>query len=530
MTSFLNLLLVLFIFFTTESVTTAQPGSTEKDSRNYLKSNLEYLASDLLEGRETATRGAKLAALYIAEQLETYDVKSFGDSETYFQNFDLLVKSVNKDSKIEVTDSNGNVEELELGTEFFLSTTEIPSAIFNNQVGEIVFASYGITTEDNEYDNYEKLDVKDKVVLVLEGSPGKDGKRIFTGEDTKKFEELSYKFKNAMDHGAAGLLLFPAANTIKYWRYTKLKALSSSYELLDEEIKQSNIDVEAIPVVKLSEDAAIKLLSDEKYDYQDFMEAIDENKIPSVFYLKKKIKFDYKTYSEVKVARNILGIIEGRDDELKNEYIVFSAHYDHAGIINGEIYNGADDNGSGTVTVLEAARRLALLKNNKRSILVIFHTAEEKGLLGSKYLTSNSDFMKNVVVNINVDMVGREDTESIYCIGSDKLSTELYQLVEEVNSETVNFELDYEYNHPSDPNRYYYRSDHYNYAKQNIPIVFFYDHMTEDYHKPSDDVDKINFEKLDKITTLVTELALRITNLDHRLIVDKHLEETVGAK
>ncbi|MHA2101328.1 MAG: M28 family peptidase [Candidatus Kariarchaeaceae archaeon] len=129
--------------------------------------------------------------------------------------------------------------------------------------------------------------------------------------------------------------------------------------------------------------------------------------------------------------------------------------------------------------------------------------------------------MDNIVANINIDMVGREDVESIYCIGSDRLSTQLYEMVEEVNSETVNFELDYKYNDPDDPNRYYNRSDHYNYAKRNIPVVFFYDHMLEDYHKPTDDVEKINFAKIEKISTLITELALRVANLDHRLIVDK---------
>ncbi|MCZ6702418.1 MAG: M28 family peptidase, partial [Ignavibacteria bacterium] len=239
---------------------------------------------------------------------------------------------------------------------------------------------------------------------------------------------------------------------------------------------------------------------------------------------------DYKIVSQVKEAQNMVGIIKGTDDELKNQFIVLSAHYDHEGIIDGEIYKGADDNGSGTVAILEAGRRLALLNDNRRSIVIVFHTGEEKGLLGSKYLTQQSDFMKNVVANINIDMVGREDTELLYSIGSGKLSTELYELVERVNSETVKFELDYTFDDPNDPNRYYYRSDHYNFAKQNIPIVFFYDHMTEDYHKPTDDVKKINFEKIEKVSTLITELALRIANLDHKLILDIKEKENVDSR
>ncbi|GBD89068.1 aminopeptidase YwaD precursor [bacterium BMS3Abin03] len=207
-----------------------------------------------------------------------------------------------------------------------------------------------------------------------------------------------------------------------------------------------------------------------------------------------------------------------------------TAHYDHLGKKGDEVYNGADDDGSGTVAILEAARRLSAMHKNKRSILIIFHAAEEKGLLGSKYLTENADFMNDIVADINIDMVGRKSDDSIYCIGSKKLSTEMYNLVREANKETVNFYLDYKFDDPDDPNRYYYRSDHYNYAKHNIPIVFFYDHMIEDYHKPTDDVEKINFEKIDKISTLITELALRIADLDHKLIVDKKEKEKVDSR
>ncbi|NNG26879.1 MAG: M20/M25/M40 family metallo-hydrolase, partial [Ignavibacteriaceae bacterium] len=255
--------------------------------------------------------------------------------------------------------------------------------------------------------------------------------------------------------------------------------------------------------------------------FEEISTEVENGELPGSFSLNKKVRFDYKVYKEIRNSRNIIGIIEGTDEELLDEYVTFGAHYDHVGIKEDEIYNGADDNGSGTVAILETARRLSLLNKNQRSILVIFHAAEEKGLLGSKYLTNNGAFMEDLVVNINVDMVGRESIDSIFCIGSDKLSIELYELVQVVNDETVELVLDYTFDDPNDPNKYYYRSDHYNYAKQGIPIVFFYDHMLEDYHQPTDDVEKINFKKIEKISTLITELALRISNLDHKLVVDK---------
>jgi Zn-dependent M28 family amino/carboxypeptidase len=385
----------------------------------------------------------------------------------------------------------------------------------------MIFAGYGITAEDYNYNNYSGIDVKGKVVLLQSGVPAID-KEGFSAADEKRFGDRNYKIENAIDHGAAGVLLIPGGRMLKYWEYIKKRAVSPSVSLIntDEE------DEDAIPVAILSEESLEDLLSDEKKSYDEILEASENGKSLSGFDLTKKLLFNYKINIEIKQGKNVIGIIEGKNEQLKNEYVVLTAHYDHEGIVGGEIYNGADDNGSGTVAILEAGRRLALLKNNERSILIVFHAGEEKGLLGSEYLTKNSNFMSEVVSNINIDMVGREDTESIYSIGSGKLSTELYELVEQVNSETVRFELDYTFDEPNDPNRYYYRSDHYNYAKQNIPIVFFYDHMTEDYHKPTDDVDKINFEKIEKVSTLITELALRIANLDHKLILDKKVEET----
>ncbi len=488
----------------------------------YLQSNLEVLASDIFEGRETATRGEQLAALFISNELTKYGVKPFGDDETYFQFFDLMLRTVEPETELTIISSNGVTKVLKLGDDIYFSKEQMPSDKYKGIESSIVFAGYGITAEDYNYNDYSGIDVKGKVVLLQSGFPGLDEKG-FSAVDGKKFGDKNYKIKNANDHSAAGVLLIPGGWTLKNWKYIKKKALSPAVSLIstDEE------DKDVIPAAMLSEESVKYLLFDEENSYDEILVANENGKSFSGFDLTKKIIFSYKINTEIKQGRNVIGIIEGKNEQLKNEYVVLTAHYDHEGIVGGEIYNGADDNGSGTVAILEAGRRLALLKNNERSILIVFHAGEEKGLLGSEYLTKNSYFMSELVSSINVDMVGREDTESIYSIGSGKLSTELYELVERVNSETVRFELDYTFDDPNDPNRYYYRSDHYNYAKQNIPIVFFYDHMTEDYHKPTDDVDKINFEKLERISTLITELALRIANLDHKLKLDKQVEETM---
>jgi Zn-dependent M28 family amino/carboxypeptidase len=518
-----NIFPVFIIIFLSFHFLYAQNKAINETGLIYLQSNLEILASDLFEGRETATRGEQLAALFISKELTKYGVKPFGDDGTYFQFFDLMVRTVAPETELTIISSNGVSKVLKLGDDFYFSKEKEPSEKYKGNESNVVFAGYGITADDYNYNDYSGIDVKGKVVLLQSGKPRIDGEG-FSAEDKKRFDDRNYKIKNANDHGAVGVLIIPGGTTLKYWEYIKKRAVSPSVSL----IKADEEDKDAIPVAMLSEESVKYLLFNEENSHNEILEAVENGKSLSGFDLTKKIIFNYKINVEIKQGRNIIGIIEGKNIQLKNEYVVLTAHYDHEGIVGGEIYNGADDNGSGTVAILEAGRRLALLKNNDRSILIIFHAGEEKGLLGSEYLTKNSEFMSDVVSGMNVDMVGREETGSIYSIGSGKLSTELYELVESVNSETVKFELDYTFDEPNDPNRYYYRSDHYNYAKQNIPIVFFYDHMTDDYHKPTDDVDKINFEKIEKVSTLITELALRIANLDHRLKADKLLEKLGG--
>lgn len=515
---------VIFFLLILFSPLKAQVVSGEQTAIINIRTNLEFLTSDELEGRESTTKGETISSLYIAKELKRYGVKPFGDDGTYFQNFEVDVRWVDENSKVTFFADDGETE-LKLGDNFLLSKNPMPAKEYSGQNYEIVFAGYGITARNYDYNDYANLDVSGKVVLIFRDAPLLDGEKIFSDDDHKKYSESNYKIKTAVENGAAGILFLPRSSISKYWRWIKHRAISSSFQLADEEVEN---DESTIPVLLLSEESAAKLLLEENFSFEEISAEVENGELPGSFSLNKKARFDYKVYKEMRNSRNIIGIIEGTDEEMLDEYVTFGAHYDHVGIKEEEIYNGADDNGSGTVTILEAARRLSLLNENQRSILVIFHTAEEKGLLGSKYLTNNGAFMKDLVVNINVDMVGRESIDSIFCIGSDKLSTELYELVQVVNDETVELVLDYTFDDPDDPNRYYYRSDHYNYAKHNIPIVFFYDHMTEDYHKPTDDVEKINFEKIEKISTLITELALRISNLDHKLMVDKLEEENIN--
>ena len=257
-----------------------------------------------------------------------------------------------------------------------------------------------------------------------------------------------------------------------------------------------------------------------------FASPIEENNyyqhIPASYFSRQK---------EAKDSENIVAFIEG--SEKPDEIIVISAHYDHVGMDEeGNIYNGADDDGSGTIAILEIAQAFQeAVKNGqspKRSVLFLHVTGEEIGLYGSRYYTENPLFpLENTVCNLNIDMVGRVDPDKvdnpdyIYLIGSDRLSQELHDVSEEMNTKYVNLELDYKFNAEDDPNRFYYRSDHYNFAKNNIPVIFYFNGTHEDYHKMTDTPDKIDYPLMAKRTQLIFQTAWEIANREGRITADK---------
>lgn len=234
---------------------------------------------------------------------------------------------------------------------------------------------------------------------------------------------------------------------------------------------------------------------------------------------------------KAKASENVVAFIKG--SEKPDEIIVISAHLDHIGVSqNGDINNGADDDGSGTVAILEMAEAFKIAEKDgngpKRSILFLHVTGEEIGLFGSRYYTDVDPIfpLANTVANLNIDMIGRVDTKHengknyLYLIGSDKLSKELHNVSEAVNKKYVNLEFDYTYNDDNDPNRFYYRSDHYNFAKNNIPVIFYFNGTHADYHRPSDTPDKINYKFLETRTQLVFHTAWELANRDERVKVD----------
>jgi len=285
----------------------------------------------------------------------------------------------------------------------------------------------------------------------------------------------------------------------------------------------------------IPEQLGTKILNTDEKNLKNAIEKAKNGKYASIIQLKsKEITFYISQDKEDLTTENVLGFIEGSDK--KNEYVIVTAHYDHVGKNGDKIYNGADDDGSGTVAVMEIAQAFAIAKKEgkgpRRSMLFMTLSGEEKGLLGSSYYVTHPPLpLENTIADLNIDMIGRIDDKHqdnpnyVYLIGSDKLSTELHQLSEKTNKTYSNLELDYTFNADSDPNRFYYRSDHYNFAKNNIPVIFYFNGTHEDYHKPTDTVSKINFNILEKRTRLIFHTSWELANREERIAVDVQPQE-----
>ena len=470
-----------------------------------LKDHLYTYASDEFEGRETGAPGQKMAVNYIREEYKKLGIKGGMPDGTYFQEVPLEV--------LEVPNVNLTIN----GTEFKITDNfiSLSSAMDGSlTASEIVFAGYGI--EDANYTDYSQLDVKDKVVLIKSGEPKtENGTYIISGDSTpSKWSNFRQEFASKRD-----LAKEKGAKCVFYYNpqlYEMAKGRFGSNRRKSMSLKGKSEDMYYFMV---NADLAKAILPE-----------IDQDETAKV--IATKLSLDYKNVSEEFSSENVLAYIPG--SEKPNELIIISAHLDHEGIKDGKVYNGADDDGSGTVAVLEIAEAFQTAVKNgqgpKRSILFLNVTGEEKGLLGSRYYTDFDPVypLANTVADLNIDMIGRVDPEHddtdgnyVYLIGSDKLSTELHNISEEVNKKYLNMTFDYTFNDDNDPNRFYYRSDHYNFAKNNIPVIFYFNGTHEDYHQPSDTPDKIRYDLLEKRTRLVFYTAWEIANRPNRIVVDK---------
>jgi len=470
-----------------------------------LEEHLYEYASDKYEGRETGKPGQKMASEYIKNEYIAIGVPAAKSDGDYYQSVPLEAKKM----------PSGTISLN--GKDYVLGEDVLSFSSAEGTFDQVIYAGYGI--DDDTYSDYKDLDVNGKLVLVKFGEPkNQDGTYKVSGTNkSSSWSNISDAYgkrsKAVMDNGGKGMIFVDASNFNRYKSYFNRMKKRNTGSLS----------------VKTNDEGFINILFDEKTAtalFPDIFESEASKVIPT------NLSFNLTSDNDLVSTENVVALIKGSTKP--NEYIIISSHLDHIGKTkNGEINNGADDDGSGTVALLEIAEAFkeAVKKGQgpKRSIVFLHVTGEEKGLLGSKYYTDHDPIfpLAQTVANLNIDMIGRIDPERegnrnyVYLIGSDKLSSDLHNLSEEVNKKYANIELDYKYNDENDPNRFYYRSDHYNFAKNNIPIIFYFNGTHDDYHRPSDTPDKINYDLLENRTRLIFHTTWEIANRDQKVIVDK---------
>ncbi|HEX4957623.1 MAG TPA: M28 family peptidase [Lacibacter sp.] len=449
---------------------------------NDLKQHLFIVASPEMEGRETGAPGGYKAAAYVKQQFAKVGLVP-GNKDSYEQLYPLY-KDTLKDAQITI-----NGTSFVFGKDFTATLNSINTGTM--YISEVVYLGKNDTLTD----------IRGKAVVITKMPTQQEILKLYQRQPA-----VVFFIQSGIDKQPS-----PRSGRVYYSLYRSRQSATA---------------------VRISEDMGKHILQ------ADFEKAKDQSLETKTFATELMITFskDIQTI----YASNVLGLIEGTDK--KDEWIVISAHYDHIGITNGKVNPGADDDGSGTVGLIELAEAFmkakAAGKGPRRNILFLAVSGEEKGLWGSDYYANHPVYpLDKTSIDINIDMIGRKDDKlnsvdsnnHVYLIGDDKLSSELPRYVDSINNLYINIITDRKYNDPKDPNRLYYRSDHYNFARKGVPIIFFFDGIHKDYHRPTDTPDKINYDLYEKRTKLVFFLAWEAANRNTQFVRDKPLE-AVGTR
>ena len=486
-----NTLFVTLLLFIT---TTVFSQSTIEN----LKKHETYLASDKLEGRKSGFKGNNEAAEYIANEFKTIGLAPLGDKQTYFQNFEVVSElQFGKKNNLELIVGKKKTS-YKLNKEF----QPLGFTLDTSVSGNVVFVGYGISAPEQQYDDYAGIDVKNKIVIALRGTPDSDSPH----SQFAKYAPLRYKAMQARNSGAAAIIIVTPTSEDSSDALIKLK--------YDNSFSNSGI-----AAVNVSRKIANLWLASKKITIDSLQSIINQNKKPNSFSLENvSATISTEVLKIHKQTQNVVGILNA-PNAVSDEYLIIGAHFDHLGYggegsgslepSKNEIHNGADDNASGTSAMIEIARLLASKKESlKRNIVFLGFSGEEMGLLGSAHYTKSPVLpLEKSVAMINLDMVGRLKENKLTIQGTGT-STNWETILHTLNSDSL-FIL-------ALVKDGFGPSDHASFYMKNIPVLFFFTGVHEDYHKPSDDYDKINYEGLTKITEFAVKTAFAVDTLSVR--------------
>jgi hypothetical protein len=508
-------------------------GNADYITVDQLRDYLTFVASDEMQGRDTPSAGLDIVAKFIATNLARWGLEPAGDDGTFFQKIELQRSLIDPaGSSVKLGDRAFSYGE------DFLASTQAGSA-----TGGVVYAAHGWIIPPQEINPYEGLDVEGKFVVVAGGLPPgvsfMDLRRGTPGED------FIMPQMYLREHGALGMIMIPDFRTLTRWEASVERALERGaveVTAFSEEGTEGGSPFLSITPSLAMLDA---LFRGEQMNASRVFAATgggDDMGEPFALDADKMLTVEIATQVETTYTQNVVAIQRGADPELADHYVALGAHYDHVGVgtpVNGDaIYNGADDDGSGTVALLAMAEAFAKGPAPQRSIIFVWHAGEEHGLWGARYFNEHLPIpADNVVSQLNIDMIGRSKAEGdtvranadltgpneVYLIGPKVMSDQLGEIAESVNDSYLQLDFNYMYDAVDHPTRFFFRSDHVQYARNGIPIIFFFTGTHEDYHRPSDEVDKIDFQKMEKISRTIYALAWALAHGEGRPAINENL-------
>jgi peptidase M28-like protein len=519
-----------------------------------LRDWLTYIASDELEGRAVFTAGFGLAAAYISDHLRAWNVTPAGDHGSYLQTVRVLGVKTTSHASVSVT-VNGETRTFADGDGITFPKNMGGKRRFT--IDRVEFAGYGLDAPGAGHVDFRGKEVKDAAVIWLgeNGPKNVDAavfRRVLGGRNRYATEQLgaAASIGPVSEAGAGrGGRGAGAAAPAGGGRGVPIPAADfTTVQRLDAPLPPNLTATDAFFTFLFSQ-APVKY--DELKRRAAAQEELPSFRVPGAA-ITFTVDADYQVV-RTQLTTNVVGIVDGADPQLKRSYVAFGAHYDHVGYAEGEvtrgdggprragapgrvtpgaeddrIWNGADDDGSGTVAIMALAKAFAEGPKPKRSLLFVWHAGEERGLWGSRYFADYPTVpMAAIVAQLNIDMIGRNrddkasEANTVYLVGSDRISSELHALNRAANGALPKpLTLNYEFNDPTDLEQLYYRSDHYSYAAKGVPIIFFTTGLHPDYHANTDEVSKIEFDKMTRITQMVYETGARLANLDHAPVRD----------
>jgi hypothetical protein len=539
---FLALFLTISFVFTAFAQSSFKPSSnaikaSETITKEQLSDYLYFVASDEMEGRDTPSRGLDTTAKFIGMNLSRWGFKPAGDNGTFYQK--IALKSESVDTAKTMLEING--QKFQYAEDFFRlagdsNLTNVP----------LVFGKDGWFVKSKNIDAFEGTDVKGKIVVLYSSVAGR-GAGTLTSSPVPRNELTGTKgvdwadpMTYAKQKGAVGIIVVASPQTQSFWE--RLKGFLSNGNTYPEKLAEpKSEESQNLPTLLVSQKVGESLFAADKLPWK--IMANSNSPLPAMN-LDKNANLGAFSNAKTLWTQNVVAIWEGSDPVLKNEMVAIGAHYDHVGMspnssAEDKIFNGADDDGSGTVAVLSIAEALAKSKiRPKRSVLFVWHCGEEKGLWGSEYFNKFPTVdIKQVIAQLNIDMIGRsrksDDNKpankelsgenGIYVIGSNMMSSTLGKIVSDTNKNYLKLDYDFRYDDPKDKNRFFFRSDHFNYALNGIPVTFWFDGVHEDYHKAGDSPDKIDYVKMEKVARTIFLTLWEVTDLKERPKVDKEL-------